>query len=183
MKVTKTPFDGLLIIEPIIHTDGRGYFFESYNERSFSEAGLSFSFVQDNQSWSRASVVRGLHFQAPPLAQVKLVRVLSGAIWDVVVDLRKREPTYGKIFEVELSAENKRQLLVPRGFAHGFSVLSSEAELLYKSDTLYAPELQRGIRFDDPALKIEWKLPAGVTPTVSETDRSWPALEQLPDYF
>lgn len=183
MKLLPTGFDGLWILEPVIHEDKRGYFFESYNQRTFRNAGLDINFVQDNQSSSRKGVIRGIHFQAPPVAQVKLVRVLAGAIWDVVVDLRKGRPTYGQVFYVELSAVNKRQLIVPRGFAHGFSVLSDIAEVLYKSDGLYSPDLQRGIRYNDPKLAIDWKIPGNSAPILSEADHKWPLLDELPDYF
>lgn len=183
MKLIPTGFDGLWILEPVIHEDKRGYFFESYNQRTFRNAGLDFDFVQDNQSTSQKGVIRGLHFQAPPTAQVKLVRVLVGTIWDVAVDLRKGQPTYGHVYYAELSAANKRQLIVPKGFAHGFSVLSDVAEVLYKSDGLYAPDLQRGIRYNDPKLAIDWKIPGNMAPVLSEADHKWPCLDELPDYF
>ena len=133
MKVIETGFEGLLVIEPKVHKDNRGYFFESYNRRDFDKAGISGKFVQDNQSRSGQYVIRGLHFQIPPHAQTKLVRTISGRILDVVLDLRKGQKTFGKTYSVELSSENQRQLLVPRGFAHGFSVLSDGAEVLYLS--------------------------------------------------
>jgi len=183
MKLLPTGFEGLWILEPVIHEDRRGYFFESYNQRTFKEAGLDIDFVQDNQSSSQKGVIRGLHFQAPPVAQLKLVRVLAGIIWDVVVDLRKNEPTYGQVFYAELSAKNRRQLIVPKGFAHGFSVLSDVAEVLYKSDALYAPDLQRGIRYNDPSLNIDWKLPGNMAPVLSEADQKWPLLSELTGYF
>ncbi|MFN5170117.1 MAG: dTDP-4-dehydrorhamnose 3,5-epimerase [Cyclobacteriaceae bacterium] len=156
MNVITTPFRDLLVLEPKLFQDDRGHFFESYNERTFRELGLNFTFVQDNQSLSRKGVLRGLHFQAPPHAQTKLVRVLRGVVQDVVVDLRKAEPTFGRHFSIELSAENREQLVVPRGFAHGFLVLSDTAEVLYKSDAFYNPAAERGIRYDDPALGINW---------------------------
>ncbi len=183
MKVVATGFKGMVILQPDVRKDSRGHFFESYNKRSFAESGFEFEFVQDNQSWSKAGVIRGLHFQVPPVAQTKLVRVLQGVIWDVVVDLRRDEPTYGKVHYVELSAENKWQLLVPRGFAHGFSVISESAEVLYKSDGLYTPSLERGIRYDDPDLSIAWKITPGYPPLVSDKDMAWPRISELPVYF
>jgi dTDP-4-dehydrorhamnose 3,5-epimerase len=145
--------------------------------------GFTMNFVQDNQSWSRAGVIRGLHFQIPPVPQTKLVRVLHGSIWDVVVDLRRDQSTYRKIFYAELTATNKRQLLVPKGFAHGFSVMSDAAEVLYKSDGFYTPSLERGIRYDDPELSIEWKRHPGTLTLVSDKDRALPLLSETPDYF
>jgi dTDP-4-dehydrorhamnose 3,5-epimerase len=176
-------FEGLWILEPEVREDSRGLFFESYNRSSFEALGLAMNFVQDNQSWSRAGVIRGLHFQIPPVPQTKLVRVLQGSIWDVVVDLRRDQPTYRKIFYAELTAANKRQLLVPNGFAHGFSVISDSAEVLYKSDGLYTPSLERGIRYDDPDLHIEWKIAPGHQPLVSGKDLAWPRLSEIPGYF
>lgn len=169
MKVTKTPFEGLLILEPHVLEDVRGYFYEAYNNKTFQEAGIVTTFVQDNQSRSRRGVVRGLHFQRPPFAHTKLVRVLSGLIQDVVVDLRKAQPTFGKHYSIDLSAESNRQLLVPKGFAHGFLVLSESADVLYKCDEYYHPEAEGSILFNDPALAIEWRLPAKEL-TASERD-------------
>lgn len=183
MKLTQTGFEGLLIIEPKLLKDKRGHFFESYNKKSFEELGLYFDFVQDNQSWSRAGVIRGLHFQIPPVTQTKLVRVLQGSIWDVAVDLRKGEPTFGKSFCLELSAENGKQLLVPKGFAHGFSVLSDSTVVLYKSDGYYTPGLERGIRYNDKELNIDWKLSAAVVPLVSDKDLAWPTLSEIQSQF
>ncbi|MFN5936504.1 MAG: dTDP-4-dehydrorhamnose 3,5-epimerase [Sphingobacteriales bacterium] len=159
MPFHATEFPDLFLVEPKVHEDRRGYFFESYNEADFKAAGLHYTWVQDNQSKSGYGVVRGLHFQAEPHTQSKLVRVLSGIIWDVVVDLRKGSPTYGKSYGVELSSENKLQILVPKGFAHGFSVLSETVEVLYKCDTLYHKESEQGIMFNDPDLNIEWRVP------------------------
>lgn len=156
MKVIKTGFEGLLIIEPKIFTDSRGYFFESYNKRVLREAGIDIDFVQDNQSRSQKGTLRGLHFQKPPHAQTKLVAVLDGAIQDVVVDLRKGQPTYGKHLSIDLTSENKAQLLVPKGFAHGFLVLSERADILYKCDDFYYPETEGGILYNDPVLGIHW---------------------------
>ena len=156
MKITSTSFEGLLVIEPKVFDDSRGYFYESYNKKSFYESGIDTEFVQDNQSSSRRGVLRGLHFQKPPFAQTKLIRVLSGVIQDVVVDLRRDQSTFGKHYSIELSLATKKQLLVPKGFAHGFLVLSEMADVLYKCDTHYHPELEGGIRFNDKQLKIGW---------------------------
>jgi dTDP-4-dehydrorhamnose 3,5-epimerase len=182
MPFLTTEFPDLLIFEPVVHGDNRGYFFESYNEETFLQAGVSFRWVQDNQSSSLYGVVRGLHFQLPPNAQTKLVRVLSGTILDVVVDIRKGSPTFGRQFSLELSAENKKQLLVPKGFAHGFSVLSQTAEVLYKCDALYNKASERGIYFADPSLKIDWKIPADKT-TVSDKDQVLPRLAEFDSPF
>lgn len=175
MKIEKTSFEGLLVLSPAVFNDNRGYFFESYNSKSFSELGLEFNWVQDNQSHSIHGVIRGLHFQKAPHAQTKLVRVLQGEILDVVVDLRKDQPTYGKTFSVVLSSENKQQLLVPKGFAHGFSVLSQTADVLYKCDALYNKESESGLLYNDPALAIEWKLAPNQI-KVSEKDLILPLL-------
>lgn len=182
MPFIKTDFPGLLIFEPVVHGDHRGYFFESYNEETFQQAGVNFHWVQDNQSSSSFGVVRGLHFQTPPHAQTKLVRVLSGVILDVVVDIRKGSPTYGQQFSLELSAENKKQLLVPKGFAHGFSVLSEQAEVLYKCDALYHKPSELGIHYADPALAIDWKIPAEKA-KVSEKDQVLPFLADFDSPF
>jgi dTDP-4-dehydrorhamnose 3,5-epimerase len=176
MSFTSTDIPGLLIYEPRIFSDSRGYFFESYNEQTFIKAGVTMRFVQDNQSSSVYGVIRGLHYQLDPNAQTKLVRVLVGRIWDVAVDLRKGSATFGKSFGLELSAENKKQLLVPKGFAHGFSVLSEHAEVSYKCDALYHKESERGIRFDDPSLSIDWQLPVAKA-IVSEKDQVLPAFK------
>jgi dTDP-4-dehydrorhamnose 3,5-epimerase len=158
MQIEQTAFRDLLILTPKLFSDNRGYFFESYNKEKLESAGLHYDWVQDNQSHSIHGVIRGLHFQKNPHAQTKLVRVLNGEILDVVVDLRKTEPTYGKAFSILLSAENKRQLLVPRGFAHGFSVLSQTADVMYKCDALYNKESESGILYNDPGLAIDWKI-------------------------
>ena len=160
MPFTPTDFEGLLIFEPSIFNDDRGYFFESYNENTFIAGGASMKFVQDNQAKSTYGVIRGLHFQLAPYAQTKLIRALSGAILDVVVDLRKGSPMYGKVFSIELSEENKKQLLVPKGFAHGYSVLTPSAEVLYKCDAFYNKESEGGLLYNDPALAIDWHIPA-----------------------
>jgi dTDP-4-dehydrorhamnose 3,5-epimerase len=159
MNVIKTPFEGLLILEPKVFGDERGYFFESFNERVFIEAtGFQHRFVQDNQARSTKNVLRGLHYQNEPIAQSKLIRCLQGAIWDVVVDLRKDSATFGQWYGVELTEENKRQFLIPRGFAHGYSVLSDTAEVFYKCDNFYSREHEGGVLYNDPALGIDWKI-------------------------
>ncbi len=158
MQVIDTPIEGLKIIEPELFGDPRGYFFESYNYSKYIQAGITAEFIQDNESLSQYGVLRGLHYQAGEFAQAKLVRVLAGAVWDVTVDIRKNSPTFGKYFALELSGENKRQLFIPRGFAHGFAVLSSSAVFAYKCDNIYNPMAERGIRFDDPALNINWQI-------------------------
>jgi len=170
MIVRKTPLEGLLIVEPKVFKDQRGYFFESYNKKLYAENGISDNFVQDNQSFSSYGVVRGLHYQLNPFAQSKLVRVLQGKIFDVAVDLRKDSPTFGQWFGVELSSENFLQLYIPRGFAHGFSVLSEIAVVFYKCDNYYAPDYEEGILFDDPVLNIDWKVPIEKV-IVSEKDK------------
>lgn len=158
MKLEPTGFSGLFVLEPKVFRDNRGYFVESYNYRSMQALGVDLTFKQDNQSYSTYGVLRGLHFQNLPYAQTKLIRVLHGNILDVVVDLRKSEPTFGKHFALELSEENQRQLFIPKGFAHGFAVLSKSAMVLYKCDEYYHPQFEAGIRFDDPALGIDWKI-------------------------
>ncbi len=182
MSFTNTDLPGLLVFEPKVHEDSRGYFFESYNEKIFQQQGIDLRFVQDNQSSSSYGVVRGLHYQLNPHAQVKLVRVLSGAILDVALDIRKNSPTYGKVFSVELSAENKKQLFVPIGFAHGFSVLSERAEVLYKCDGFYNKESEAGIRFNDPSLNIDWKIP-NIRIIASEKDYQLPSLADCKNNF
>src|SRR6185436_19700472 len=149
MPFITTELPGLLVFEPKVFEDSRGYFFESYNENIFQQQGIQCRFVQDNQSSSSYGVIRGLHYQLNPHAQTKLVRVLEGSILDVVVDIRKGSPSFGQVFVVELSAENKKQLLIPKGFAHGFSVLSETAIVFYKCDAFYQRESEKGIRFDD----------------------------------
>jgi dTDP-4-dehydrorhamnose 3,5-epimerase len=154
-----TPFPGLTIFEPQVWNDERGYFFEAFNQRSFAKAGLQADFVQDNQARSTYGVLRGLHYQLEPFAQAKLVRVLEGEVLDVVVDLRPASPTYRQWFSLRLSAANRLQLFVPRGFAHGYVVLSPTAEFFYKCDNFYSKEHERGIRFDDPTFNIDWEVP------------------------
>jgi len=160
MPFTEVPIPGLLVFEPAVFADSRGFFFESYNEKNFQAQGINEHFVQDNQSKSEYGVVRGLHYQLNPFAQTKLVRVLVGRVLDVAVDLRKNSPTYGKFFSIELSAENKKQLYIPKGFAHGFSVLSETAEVLYKCDNFYNKQSEGGILLDDADLNIDWQIPA-----------------------
>ncbi len=175
MNLLDTPLAGLKIIEPDLFTDFRGYFFESYNQETFRMLNLEAGFVQDNESLSSRGVIRGLHYQLNPHAQAKLVRVVSGIVFDVAVDLRKESPTFGKWFGLEISGLNKRQMLIPRGFAHGFSVLSDNAFFVYKCDNFYNRADERTIRFDDPFLSIDWKLPE-VEYIVSEKDRMAPGF-------
>ncbi len=159
MNFLKTNIDGLVIIEPNVFADARGYFFESYNKAEFEKNGIMCDFVQDNQSKSCYGVVRGLHCQLGEHAQAKLVRVLQGKVLDVAVDVRKGSPTFGKYVSVELSEENQRQFFIPRGFLHGFSVLSETAVFAYKCDNLYCKSAEFGIRYDDKDINIDWKLP------------------------
>lgn len=175
MPFHTTEFPGLVVFEPTVYGDERGFFFEAYNLQTFTTAGIDKVFVQDNQARSSYGVVRGLHFQQNPHAQTKLIRCLEGVILDVVVDLRKGSPTYGKSFSIELSAENKRQLLVPQGFAHGYSVLSEISEVLYKCDNLYNKASESGIAYNDPALNIDWKVPAAQM-IISEKDSILPGF-------
>lgn len=169
MNIIQTNIKDLYVLEPKIFSDKRGYFFESYNKSILDINNINYEFVQDNQSKSQYGVVRGLHYQLNPYAQAKLVRVIEGKILDVVVDLRKNSSTFGKVFSIELSAENSKQLLIPRGFAHGFSVLSEIAVFLYKCDNFYNKEAERGIIFNDPKLNIDWKIPENKL-IVSEKD-------------
>lgn len=178
MKVEQTGFKGLVVLTPSVFADERGYFFESYNKDAHARAGLDFTWVQDNQSHSTYGVIRGLHFQNSPHAQTKLIRVLQGVILDVVVDLRKSSATFGKTFSLELSSENKLQLLVPKGFAHGFAVVSPTADVMYKCDTLYNKAAESGIIFNDPGLAIDWKVPTAEQ-VVSEKDRILPRFVDM----
>ncbi|WP_418765957.1 dTDP-4-dehydrorhamnose 3,5-epimerase [Mailhella sp.] len=182
MNFINTAIEGVFIIEPRIFTDERGYFFESYSKAAFDAAGLHYDFVQDNQSKSVYGTVRGLHFQKGEHAQAKLVRALEGAVLDVAVDLRRGSPTYGQYVAVELSAENNRQLLIPRGFAHGFSVLSQTAIFAYKCDNLYCKASEGGIRFDDPTLAIDWRIDMAKALT-SEKDKRHPFLAEFESCF
>jgi len=178
IEITDTGIEGLLVIKPRIFEDERGYFFESYNLNRLKEAGIQNIYVQDNQSRSTYGIIRGLHFQKDPKAQSKIVRVVEGTIFDVAVDLREDSPTYGEWFGIELSEENKFQIFIPKGFAHGFSVLSDTATVVYKCDEFYSQEHESGIRYNDPDLKIDWKIPSEKI-TVSEKDNK---LGFLSDY-
>ena len=173
MNIITTPLNNLLVIEPRVFEDSRGYFFEGYNKEKLNKEGIQIDFVQDNQSRSAYGVVRGLHFQRNPKAQAKLVRVIEGTIYDVAVDCRKGSPSFGKWHGVELSANNKKQLLVPEGFAHGFSVLSENATVFYKCNEFYAPEYDAGIAYNDTFLNIDWRVPE-TKMILSEKDRSLP---------
>jgi dTDP-4-dehydrorhamnose 3,5-epimerase len=175
--VIETCLPGVKVIEPTVFGDHRGWFMETYSDAKFIEAGLNFNFVQDNQSFSAAKgTLRGLHYQLNPKAQTKLVRCTRGSIFDVAVDIRKGSPTYGNWFGTELNAENKKQLLVPRGFAHGFITLTEDVEVQYKVDELYAPDCDRSILWNDPALGIQW--PIEIIPVLSAKDEKAPLLEQ-----
>lgn len=184
MEVIKTNIDGVVIIEPRIFRDERGYFFESFSQRDFQEKVCQTIFVQDNESKSSYGVLRGLHFQKPPYAQSKLVRVIKGAVLDVAVDIRKGSPTFGQHVAVELTGENHRQFFIPRGFAHGFSVLTDEVIFQYKCDNFYAPQSEGALAWDDPDLGIDWRIPADRV-LLSEKDRHHSRLrdaEWLFDY-
>ena len=176
MEVIETGIRDLVVLKPLIHEDSRGYFLESYNEGLFNESGFNQVYVQDNQSRSGYGVIRALHYQLEPKAQTKLVRVLEGRIWDVAVDLREDSPTFLEWRGVELSADNYLQFLVPKGFAHGFSVLSETAVVFYKCDDLYAPDHEAGIRYDDPDIGVDWKL-AEDERILSERDIRMPNLK------
>lgn len=178
MKVFKTEIDGVFIIEPVVFEDERGYFFESYNKENLKAQGIDYDFIQDNQSKSRYGTIRGIHFQKGEYVQAKLVRVLEGTVLDVAVDLRRGSPTFGKHVAVELSAENRRQLMIPRGFGHGFSVLSETAVFAYKCDNVYNKASEGGLRYDDPALGIDWKIDPSKA-ILSEKDKVNPLLEEI----
>ncbi len=178
MPFIDTGIQGLWVFEPKVFPDSRGYFFESYNKNVFAENGIDCDFVQDNQSSSTYGVIRGLHFQLPPYSQAKLVRVLSGRILDVAVDIRRSSPTFGKHFTIELSAENNRQLFLPHGFAHGFSVLSEKAEVLYKCDAFYNKQSESGIMYNDADLNIDWQIPEADR-IISEKDMVNPLFKDL----
>lgn len=182
MPFNTTNISGLLIYEPRVFEDNRGYFFEAYNEHTFLQQGIDTRFVQDNQSSSSYGVIRGLHYQLLPYAQSKLISVLHGEILDVAVDIRKGSPTFGEVFCVELSAENKKQLFIPPGFAHGFSVLSRKADVLYKCGSFYNKESEAGIIYNDPALKIDWKIPADKA-IISDKDLILPTLANCRNNF
>jgi len=182
MPFIQTPIQNLLVFEPKVFEDSRGYFFESFNLKTFRAEGIEINFVQDNQSLSLYGVIRGLHYQLQPHPQVKLIRVLVGKVLDVAVDIRKGSPTFGKSFSIELSAENKKQLFIPAGFAHGFSVLSEHAEVLYKCDSFYNKESEAGILHNDPSLGIDWKIPAGKA-IISEKDSKLPLFADCENNF
>ena len=182
MNVIQTEIQGVVIIEPRIFGDSRGYFFESFSQKKFKELVADVDFVQDNESKSSYGVVRGLHFQKPPHAQAKLVRVVKGRVLDVAVDVRKGSPTYGKYVAVELTEDNHRQFFVPRGFAHGFAVLSEEAVFQYKCDNFYAPQAEGALAWDDPDLGIDWGLPLDKV-LLSEKDSKHPRLKDLDSPF
>ncbi len=182
MNIIKTAIDGVVILEPRIFGDDRGYFFESFSQKVFDEMVRPIRFVQDNESKSRYGVLRGLHFQKGRHAQSKLVRVVSGTVLDVAVDIRRGSPTFGRHVAVELSGENKRQFFVPRGFAHGFSVLSEEAVFQYKCDNFYAPESEGAIAWDDPDLGIDWRLSASDI-LLSDKDKRHPRLNAVSELF
>jgi len=178
MKITKTALDGVVIIEPQVFEDARGYFFESWNKAKMEEAGLNYDFIQDNQSKSCYGTIRGIHFQKGEFSQAKLVRVLQGTVLDVAVDLRKDSKTFGQHVAVELSAGNNRQLMIPRGFGHGFSVLTPTAVFAYKCDNVYNKASEAGIRFDDPALGIDWKVKPEEA-VLSDKDKILPFLKDV----
>ncbi len=182
MKVIKTPIEGVVILEPTIFGDARGYFFESFSLRDFAEQVRPVNFVQDNESKSKYGVVRGLHFQKGKDAQSKLVRVVEGRVLDVAVDIRKGSPTFGQHVAVELSAENKRQFFVPRGFAHGFAVLSETATFQYKCDNYYAPQSEGAVAWDDPQLGIDWQIPPSEV-ILSPKDATHPRLQEADELF
>lgn len=175
MQKIETQLPGVYILEPAVHGDHRGWFMETYSDQAMAALGLSYAFVQDNQSFTaKRNTLRGLHFQNDPMAQAKLVRAGQGAVLDVAVDIRKGSPTYLKWVAVELSEDNKRQLLIPRGFAHGFLTLTENVSFIYKVDNLYAPDCDRGIRFDDPAIGVDWGTDA---PILSAKDQNAPLLK------
>ena len=185
MNLIETSLDGVLIVEPKVFSDSRGYFFESYNQALFEKAGIRYSCVQDNQSKSAFGTIRGLHFQKGKYAQAKLVRVLQGKVLDVVVDLRKGAPTFGQHLAIELSDENKWQLLIPCGFGHGFSVLSETAVFSYKCDNFYVPESEGAVKFDDPDLAIDWRIDMDKV-LLSDKDKVAPGFQaycQSPAFF
>lgn len=181
MKLVKTKLDGVLIIEPDVYGDSRGFFMESYSKQKFNDLGLDFDLIQDNHSLSvHAGVIRGLHYQSSPKAQSKIVRVLTGAIYDVAVDIRAGSPTYGEWVGVVLSEDNKRQLIVPKGFAHGFCTIAANTNVLYKVDEYYSPENDRGILWNDPDLNIDWPTNS---PLLSDKDKKQPLFKQLQQQF
>lgn len=182
MNIIKTPIEGLIIIEPDVFKDARGFFCETYNEKRYHEAGITQHFMQDNMSKSQYGVVRGLHFQKGEAAQAKLVQCIEGVVLDVAVDLRSGSPTYGQWYSVELSADNHRQFLIPRGFAHGFSVLSETALFSYKCDNLYCPQAEGGVYLLDPTLNIDWQVPTDKI-VLSDKDKKHPLFKDLDKVF
>jgi len=182
MPFIETGFPGLLVFEPKVIDDSRGWFYEAYNQKLFGGAGIENQFVQDNQSRSTYGVIRGLHYQVAPYAQAKLVRALVGTILDVVVDIRKGSPCFGKVFSIELSADNKKQLFIPAGFAHGFSVLSEVAEVMYKCDQFYDKASEHGIIYNDASLKIDWQIPLAQA-IISDKDLVLPAFANCVNPF
>jgi len=182
MKITETTIKDLLIIEPAVFEDSRGYFFEAFSQKKFADSGLNYTFVQDNESKSDYGVLRGLHYQLEPYAQTKLVRVVKGSVYDVALDLRKNSNTFGQWFGIELSEQNKKQLLIPKGFAHGFVVLANDTIFQYKCDSFYWKEGERGIAYNDPDLKIDWKLDENNI-LLSEKDKSLPRLKNSEHNF
>ncbi len=175
MQARSTPIDGLLVIEPRIFHDDRGYFFESYHVEKYKQLGIGNNFIQDNEARSVQNVVRGLHYQLPPFAQAKLVRVIEGSVLDIAVDIREGSATYGKVYSLELSAENKLQMYIPKGFAHGYAVLTPTAIFSYKCDAPYSKAHEAGIKLDDPTLKIDWKIDF-TNAIISEKDMILPAF-------
>ena len=182
MKIIETPLKDLFIIEPKVFVDTRGYFFESFNSQNMREFGLDVTFLQDNESFSSFGTIRGLHYQLAPYAQAKLVRVVKGSILEVAIDIRKGSPTFGQPFAIELNDLSKQMLFIPRGFAHGFSVLSASATFFYKCDALYNPDAERGIRYNDPQLAIDWKI-NGNEAKVSAKDNVLPHFDSLETNF
>jgi dTDP-4-dehydrorhamnose 3,5-epimerase len=176
MKVKTTPIEGLLVIEPQVFNDARGYFYESYNKQKFAEAGIDYEFIQDNQSLSQKGIIRGLHFQAPPFEQGKLVRVIQGAVKDVVVDIRKNSPTFGQHFSIVLTAQNKTMFFIPPGFAHGFETLEEDTIFLYKCTNVYNKESEGGLLWNDLFLNINWQ---NIDPLISDKDKILPTFENL----
>ena len=183
MNFSRMPIEDIVLIEPTVHGDKRGYFVETFRQDKLEEfLGYSIHFCQDNESKSKKGVLRGLHYQLPPHAQTKLIRVIQGKVLDISVDIRKGSPTFGKHVAVELSGENKKQLLVPRGFAHGFVVLEDDTIFAYKVDSYYNPECDRGIAFDDPDIGIDWQLPKNKL-LLSEKDTKQPKLSETQELF
>ena len=181
MKLINTPLEGLLIIEPVVWRDERGYFFEAFSKKAYANLGINEDFVQDNQSCSNKGTLRGLHFQAPPFAQGKLVRVITGAVWDVAVDIRKNSPTYGQMFGLELNEENKLSLWIPPGFAHGFCTLEDKTIFAYKCTAFYNKDCDGGLSWNDPSLNVAW--PKEMNYIISDKDRNLPVFEGFKSPF